>query len=134
MTNYFYAQLDEQNICIGVSSLSGEISESFMIPISEMDQTVLGKRYDRLTGAWTEIAPEPPLPYEPTQMDRIESKVDFDLAISYTEPVATMSLESELFLTCKKWYDMGLWNINKLNYLLANNKITQEEYDRIINQ
>lgn len=34
---YFYAQLDESNICIGVSQLSGEVSEYNYIEATNFD-------------------------------------------------------------------------------------------------
>lgn len=57
-----YAQINEENICVGVSQLSGKVDSSLLIPIAEFDSSVIGKKY--VNGAWeeveqTEITPEP---------------------------------------------------------------------------
>jgi len=45
---FFYAQLDENNICIGISALSNEIDNDRMIQISEEQYSslLLGKKYE----------------------------------------------------------------------------------------
>ena len=51
---YNYAQLDEQNICIGVSQLSGEVVASNMIPIENMDiEYYFYRLYDQQNNEWT---------------------------------------------------------------------------------
>jgi len=52
----FYAQIDENNIVIGVSQLSGEILLPNLIPIPSYDESLLGKIWN---GATFENAPEP---------------------------------------------------------------------------
>lgn len=50
---YTYAQLNEQDICIGVSQLGSEITESYMIPISEMDfEYYMLRVYDMQNKVW----------------------------------------------------------------------------------
>lgn len=44
-----YAQIDSNNIVIGISMLSGEIENEKMIPIKEYDIELLGKKYDSKT-------------------------------------------------------------------------------------
>ncbi|WMI81609.1 hypothetical protein [Anaerotignum sp. MB30-C6] len=66
---YCYAQLDENNICICVSQLSGEVNLKDMILLESLDYTLLGKKYS--DGIWEVIPkPEPPTP-EPTDVERI---------------------------------------------------------------
>lgn len=73
---YIYAQIDENNICVGISELSGEIIENSMIPLDKYDLSILDKKYNN--GVWEEVPqPEP----EPTQLDRIEERLN----LSYTE-------------------------------------------------
>ena len=73
---YIYAQIDENNICVGISELSGEIIENSMIPLDKYDLSILDKKYNN--GVWEEVPqPEP----EPTQLDRIEEQ----LKLTYTE-------------------------------------------------
>ncbi len=73
---YVYAQIDENNICVGISELSGKIIEKSMIPLDKFDVSIIGKKYNN--GEWEEVPqPEP----EPSQLDRIEEQ----LKLSYTE-------------------------------------------------
>ncbi len=73
---YYYAQIDENNICIAVSDLSGKVTADNMLRLETYDTSLLGKKYNN--GVWEEVPkPEP----EPTQLDRIELQVK----TSYTE-------------------------------------------------
>ncbi len=51
----YYAQLDENNICVGVSDLSGEIIADNMIRIEEMNTDLIGKKYNN--GNWEAVEP-----------------------------------------------------------------------------
>lgn len=53
-----YAQLDNNNICIGISQLSGEVQSENMLQIEHYDTTLLGKKYEN--GKWIEL-PKPPV-------------------------------------------------------------------------
>ena len=69
--NYYYAQIDENNICIAVSDLSGKVTADNMLRLEKYDTSLLGKKYNN--GVWEEVPqPEP----EPTQLDRIELQVN----------------------------------------------------------
>lgn len=64
--SYYYAQIDENNICVGVSDLSGEVNTDNMIRLDTYDLAVMGKKYE--DGTWLEVEnpePEPPEPVEP---------------------------------------------------------------------
>ena len=52
-----YAQLNEENICVGVSDLSGEVEADNMKPIESFDVNILGKKYNN--GEWEEVEKEP---------------------------------------------------------------------------
>jgi hypothetical protein len=41
--SFYYAQIDENNICCGVSELAGEINSPNLIQLGELDTTLLGK-------------------------------------------------------------------------------------------
>ena len=69
--SYFYAQIDENNICIAVSDLSGKVTAGNMLRLETYDTSLVGKKYNN--GVWEEVPkPEP----EPTQLDRIELQVN----------------------------------------------------------
>ena len=64
--SFYYAQIDNENIAICVSQLSGPVSSSNMIPITEAqynDGSVISHRYDSATNTWIYVPqPEPPQP------------------------------------------------------------------------
>lgn len=48
----YYAQIDSNNICIGISQLKGDVNNPNMIKIGSYDKSLLGKIYDN--GNWVE--------------------------------------------------------------------------------
>ena len=65
----FYAQINDENICIAVSNLSGEVSADNLIPLEVFDATVLGKKW---TGDGWEDVPQPepePVTPQPTNAE-----------------------------------------------------------------
>lgn len=79
---YYYAQIDENNICIAVSDLSGKVTADNMIRLETYDTSLLGKKYN--AGVWEEVPqPEP----EPTQLDRIELQVKTSYAEAQNQAV-----------------------------------------------
>jgi hypothetical protein len=56
---YFYAQIDANNVVIGISQLSGEVTADHMIPIDSYDLSLIGK-VRQADGTF--VKPEPPAP------------------------------------------------------------------------
>lgn len=54
----YYAQLNENNICTGISQLSGEINQLNMVEIPSVDMSYMWKKYDSATG-WSIETYEP---------------------------------------------------------------------------
>lgn len=66
-----YAQINDDNICIGISRNTSKILNNRMIEIPMYDCSYLGKRYlEDGTWEWVKSAPIPS--QAPTQLDRIE--------------------------------------------------------------
>ena len=63
INEFFYAQINEENICVGISSLSGEVIDEKFIEIESYDLSILGKKYNN--GVWEEVPKEPIVPEEP---------------------------------------------------------------------
>ena len=79
---YYYAQIDENNICIAVSDLAGKVTADNMLRLETYDTSLLGKKYNN--GVWEEVPkPEP----EPTQLDRIELQVKTSYAEAQNQAV-----------------------------------------------
>lgn len=64
-----YAQINDENICIAVSNLSGEVSADNLIPLEVFDTSILGKKYNN--GVWEDVPQPEPEPEEkqPTNAD-----------------------------------------------------------------
>lgn len=70
---HHYAQIDENGYIVGISHLSGEMSESNLIQIDE-DFEPTNKKWNGTS--WESYTPpEPPEP-EPTQLDRMEAQLN----------------------------------------------------------
>lgn len=70
---YHYAQIDENGYIVGISHLSGEMSEPNLIQIDE-DFEPTNKKWNGTS--WESYTPpEPPEP-EPTQLDRMEAQLN----------------------------------------------------------
>lgn len=68
-----YAQIDENGYIVGISHLSGEMSEPNLIQIDE-DFDPTNKKWNG--ASWESYTPpEPPEP-EPTQLDRMEAQLN----------------------------------------------------------
>lgn len=67
---FYYAQIDENNICIGVSQLSGEINAPNMILLESYDASLLGKKYNNR--AWEDVPQPDPTP---TAQDEINAEI-----------------------------------------------------------
>lgn len=69
---YHYAQIDENGYTVGISHLSGEVSEPNLIQIDE-DFDPTNKKWNGTS--WESYTP-PELPEpEPTQLDRMEAQL-----------------------------------------------------------
>lgn len=71
---YYYAQLDDNNICAGVSDLSGPIEAENMIQLDSYDTSVQGKLW---TGSGWAENPNPPEPQpETVTLEILQAKID----------------------------------------------------------
>lgn len=68
---FYYAQLNEENICVGVSQLSGKVNKSSLILLPEFDITIIGKMY--IDGGWKEV--EQTNEIEPTEDELIQAEI-----------------------------------------------------------
>lgn len=69
---HHYAQIDENGYIVGISHLSGEMSEPNLIQIdADFDPT--NKKWNG--ASWESYTPPDPPEPEPTQLDRIEAQL-----------------------------------------------------------
>lgn len=66
---FYYAQINEENICHAVSDLSGEVIANNMIPLESYDISLLGKRYEN--GEWIEVPQPEEQPARPSFEERM---------------------------------------------------------------
>lgn len=67
-----YAQLNEENICIGISQLSGKVAAENMIELASYDTSILGKKY--VDGKWEDVE-HPEEEAEPTDEEIIQAEM-----------------------------------------------------------
>ena len=60
--NYFYAQINQDDVCYAVSSTHGVIVDPDLIQLNSFDESVLGKRWTGTT--WEDVPPPPEPPVE----------------------------------------------------------------------
>lgn len=73
MNVYYYAQIDDNNICVGVSQLAGEVDNSSLVVLESYDTSIMGKLW---TGTEWVDNPNPPSPVEPTQEPTAQDIMD----------------------------------------------------------
>lgn len=90
----YYAQLDVQNMCVGVSQLAGVVDANNLVELDSYDISVLGKLWQG--GKWVEkpTEPEPPQPKPVTNEDIVAQleAVQAELEKAKKEQEATKSL------------------------------------------
>lgn len=84
MQEFYYAQIDENNICYNVSSLSGEINSDNMIRLSDYDISLLGKKYDN--EKWIEVPQSnDPLPLSDMEQAIQETAVNTEYLVTLAD-------------------------------------------------
>lgn len=78
----FYAQINESNICVAVSNLTGKVQDDKLIPIASMSHGLLGKKYEN--GKWVEVPiPEPPI--SETEQAILDTAINVDYLVCMKE-------------------------------------------------
>jgi hypothetical protein len=75
---FYYAVLNENNVCMGISELSGEVSNSLLIRLPSLDNDLLYRKYTN--GSWSseKIVPptvEPQLTPEQIRIQELEQQL-----------------------------------------------------------
>lgn len=72
----FYAQLNEDKICIGISQLSGEVIKENLVEISFYDESYLWKKYENSVWSTETFEPDHPvIQEEPTTTEIMENQI-----------------------------------------------------------
>lgn len=78
----FYAQINENNICVAVSNLTEKVQDTRLIPIGFMDVELIGKKYEN--GVWVEVPiPEPPI--SETEQAILDTAINVDYLVCMKE-------------------------------------------------
>lgn len=70
----FYAQLDENNICTGISQLSGEVMATNMIEIPILDPDYIWRKYENNTWSVDKFEPQSTSPL--SEFEQLRADVD----------------------------------------------------------
>ena len=84
-----YAQLNEENICIGISQLSGKVAAENMIELASYDTGILGKKY--VDGKWEDVEHQEE-EAEPTDEEIIQA----EMLLNQAEIIAKQSEHDEV--------------------------------------
>ena len=71
----FYAQLNENNICIGISQLSGEVIQDNMIEIQSFDNDKLWRKYEYSEWSVEKFEPQSTAPISEFEQLKAEQQV-----------------------------------------------------------
>ena len=71
----FYAQLNENNICIGISQLSGEVIQDNMIEIQSFDNDKLWRKYENKAWSAEKFEPQSTAPISEFEQLKAEQQV-----------------------------------------------------------
>ena len=67
----FYAQLNDENLVVGISQLAGEVENEKLIPIPEFNEDLLFRKYENGNFSEEKYYPE----IEPTSHTTIEEQI-----------------------------------------------------------
>lgn len=70
----FYAQLNENNICIGISQLSGEVIQDNMIEIQSFDNDKLWRKYENKAWSAEKFEPQSTAPISEFEQLKVEQQ------------------------------------------------------------
>lgn len=78
----FYAQIDANSICIGISQLSGEVDKADMITIESLDSDLIWRKYEN--GQWSAEKFEPQTTAPLTEFEQIKvNQLEMQNAINF---------------------------------------------------
>lgn len=66
---FYYAQLNENNICIGISSLKGEVQAPNMVRIQEYNEDYIWRKYENEQWSVDKFMPD----YGQIELDRMDA-------------------------------------------------------------
>lgn len=72
----FYAQLNENDVCTGISQLNGEINSNKVVEIPFFDDSLFWKKYDQVTKSWSVEKFEPVSTAPLTEFEQLRADVD----------------------------------------------------------
>lgn len=70
----FYAQLNENNICIGISQLSGEVIHDNMTEIQSFDNDKLWRKYENSAWSTEKFEPQSTAPISEFEQLKLEQQ------------------------------------------------------------
>ncbi len=70
----FYAQLNENNICIGVSQLSGEVIQDNMVEIQSFDNDKIWRKYENKAWSAEKFEPQSTAPISEFEQLKLEQQ------------------------------------------------------------
>ena len=91
----YYAQLDVQNVCVGVSQLAGVVDSDNLVELDSYDISVLGKLWQ--SGKWVDNPNKPPEPERPQPKPVTNEQLQAELQAIKDDNLALMMGVADLY-------------------------------------
>ena len=91
----YYAQLDVQNVCVGVSQLAGVVDSDNLVELDSYDISVLGKLWQ--SGKWVDNPNKPPEPEPPQPKPVTNEQLQAELQAIKDDNLALMMGVADLY-------------------------------------
>jgi len=92
----YYAQLNENNICTGISRLSGKVEDKYMIEILNLSSDYIWHKYVFETNTWSEEKYEPESSAQLSEFEQV--KKNNEILAKTVANLTTENKKKDLFL------------------------------------
>ena len=116
---WYYAQIDENNICVGISDLSGEVNAPDMIFLGHEYVDVMGMRYNFDTGKWETV--KEPVYYYYAIINDVNVVIDVIKSETEINDDKHIKIDPNKF-SGEVYYNGTFMSLNEANYRMLLNK------------
>ena len=99
---FFYAQIDDSNVCVAVTQTAETVNAPNMVPVDSLDIELCGQVYDPQSGNFNAPAPHPTVPQS---VSRFQARAALHLAGYLPAVEALMTNEATPMLARLAWQD-----------------------------
>ena len=90
---YYYAEIDSDGYCVGLSQLSDSVENDSLIRIESMDDSYFNRKYDRETESWTdEYKPEPVRDIVLSEHEKLTKQINENVELGSMDNLLNMDM------------------------------------------